>query len=155
MTTITLNIQWRGHQPGDTITVDETTAEWLRRTGATAPDPELSNREHARRTGANHETVGNVRKEMVGSGALAEIANATTSDGRTYPVTRPASQPPRPEPEPEPEPDPASAPEAPAKTSERPRKTAPVATWRAYADALGIDPKGLTKAEIIAATIGA
>lgn len=69
-------------------------------------DPGLSNREHARRTGANHETVGNVRKEMVGSGALAEIANATTSDGRTYPVTRPASQPSRPEPEPEPEPEP-------------------------------------------------
>ena len=114
MTTITLSIEWRGHQPGDTITVDETTAEWLRRTGAAAPEPSLE----------------------------------------TTPATAP-------EPVPEPEldtpddPDPAPAPETPAKTSERPRKTAPVATWRAYAEAHGIDPKGLTKAEIIAATMGA
>ena len=113
MTTITLNIQWRGHQPGDTITVDEATAEWLRRTGATASDSSI------------------------------ETAPATA-----------------PEPVPEPEldtpddPDPAPAPEAPAKTPERPRKTAPVATWRAYAEGLGIDPKGLTKAEIIAVTMG-
>ena len=118
MTTITLNIQWRGHQPGDTITVDEATAEWLRRTGATASDSSI------------------------------ETAPATA-----------------PEPVPEPEldtpddPDPAPAPEAPAeapaKTSKRPARTAPVATWRAYAEAHGIDPKGLTKAEIIAATMGA
>ena len=113
MTTITLNIQWRGHQPGDTITVDEATAEWLRRTGAAAPEPSLE----------------------------------------TTPATAP-------EPVPEPEldtpddPDPAPAPEAPAKTSGRPARTAPVATWRAYAEAHGIDPKGLTKAEIIAVTKG-
>lgn len=111
MTTVTLNIQWRGHQPGDTITVDEPTAEWLRRTGATAPDASI----------------------------------------KTAPATAP-------EPVPEPEhdtpddPDPAPAPEAPAKTSKRPARTAPVATWRAYAEAHGIDPKGLTKAEIIAVT---
>lgn len=114
MTTITLNIQWRGHQPGDTITVDEPTAEWLRRTGATATDSSI------------------------------ETAPATA-----------------PEPVPEPEldtpddPDPAPAPEAPTEAPERPRKAAPVATWRAYAEAHGIDPKGLTKAEIIAVTKGA
>lgn len=114
MTTITLAIQWRGHQPGDTVDVDQATAEWLRRTGATASDSSI------------------------------ETAPATA-----------------PEPVPEPEldtpddPDPAPAPEAPAKTSERPRKAAPVATWRTYAEDLGIDPKGLTKAEIIAATMGA
>lgn len=34
----------------------------------------------------------------------------------------------------------------------RPAKTAPLATWQKYATALGIDPKGLTKQEIIAAT---
>ena len=34
----------------------------------------------------------------------------------------------------------------------RPARTAPLDTWRAYAEAQGIDPKGLTKAEIIAAT---
>lgn len=114
MTTITLNIQWRGHQPGDTVDVDEATAEWLRRTGATASDSSL------------------------------ETAPATA-----------------PEPVPEPEldtpddPDPAPAPAAHAKTSKRPARTAPVATWRAYAEAHGIDPKGLTKAEIIAVTKGA
>ena len=64
-------------------------------------DPQLSNREHARRTGANHETVGSVRKGMVGSGALAEIANATASDGRSYPLSRPATQA-QPQPEPAP-----------------------------------------------------
>lgn len=34
----------------------------------------------------------------------------------------------------------------------RPARTAPLDTWRAYAREQGIDPKGLTKAEIIAAT---
>lgn len=34
----------------------------------------------------------------------------------------------------------------------RPARTAPVDTWRAYAEAQGIDPKGLSKAELIAAT---
>lgn len=147
MTTITLNIQWRGHQPGDTVDVDQATAEWLRRTGATAPDPGLSNREHARRTGADHKTVQAVREESESTGEIRQSETRVSGDGRV----RPASQPPRPEPEP----DPASAPEAPAKTSERPRKTAPVTTWRAYAEDLGIDPKGLSKAEIIAATMGA
>lgn len=151
MTTITLNIQWRGHQPGDTVDVDQATAEWLRRTGATAPDPELSNREHARRTGVSDNTVGSVRRELESTAQIAQSETRVSGDGRV----RPASQPPRPEPEPEPESGPAPAPEAPAEAPKRPRKAAPVATWRAYADALGIDPKGLTKAEIIAATIGA
>lgn len=43
---------------------------------------------------------------------------------------------------------PAPAKEAPA----RPARTAPVDTWRAYAEAQGINPKGLSKAELIAAT---
>ncbi|KGF15162.1 hypothetical protein [Corynebacterium freneyi] len=145
MTTITLNIQWRGHQPGATVDVDEPTAEWLRRTGATAPDPELSNREHERRTGTHKNTVQAVREELEGSGQIAHFEKR--QDPRTGNLSQPASQPPRPEPEP--------APEAPAEAPERPRKTAPVATWRAYAEDLGIDPKGLTKAEIIAATTGA
>lgn len=34
----------------------------------------------------------------------------------------------------------------------RPARTAPVDTWRAYAEAQGIDPKGMSKAELIAAT---
>ena len=108
MTTITLNIEWRGHQPGDTVDVDQATAEWLQRTGATAPDSSIE----------------------------------------TAPATAPELDTPD-------DPDPAPAPEAPAKTSKRPARTAPVATWRAYAEAHGIDPKGLTKAEIIAVTKGA
>lgn len=59
-----------------------------------------------------------------------------------------------PAPEPEPAPVPASEPEpAPGPTGmKRPAKTAPLDTWRAYAREHDIDPKGLTKAEIIAAT---
>lgn len=34
----------------------------------------------------------------------------------------------------------------------RPAKSAPVTAWREYADSLGVDTKGLSKAEIIAAT---
>lgn len=44
------------------------------------------------------------------------------------------------------------APEPDAPRVKRPARTAPVDTWRAYAEAQGIDPKGLSKAELIAAT---
>lgn len=44
----------------------------------------------------------------------------------------------------------AAEPDAPR--VKRPARTAPVDTWRAYAEAQGIDPKGLSKAELIAAT---
>ena len=64
-------------------------------------DPGLSNREHARRTGANHETVGAVRKGMESTGEIRQSETRVSGDGRV----RPASQPPRPEPEPEPESD--------------------------------------------------
>ena len=36
--------------------------------------------------------------------------------------------------------------------AQKPAKAAPVDEWRAYAKSLGIDPSGLSKAEIIAAT---
>ncbi|MDK8768222.1 hypothetical protein QP932_06870 [Corynebacterium freneyi] len=154
MTTITLNIQWRGHQPGDTVDVDQATAEWLRRTGATAPDPELSNREHARRTGASDKTVQAVRADAEANAEIPHYAPGDRVEASGRAARGAAQQPSRPEPQPESEPGPASAPEAPADAPERPRKIAPVATWRAYAEDLGIDPKGLTKAEIIAATTG-
>lgn len=35
---------------------------------------------------------------------------------------------------------------------ERPKKVANLETWQTYARSMGIDPKGMTKAEIIAAT---
>ena len=44
------------------------------------------------------------------------------------------------------------APEPDAPRVKRPARTAPVDTWRAYAEAQGIDPKGMSKAELIAAT---
>lgn len=59
-------------------------------------DPQLSNREHARRTGASHPTVNDLRAEMENDGRLEKFTSRTSGDGRV----RPASQPPRPEPEP-------------------------------------------------------
>ena len=59
---------------------------------------------------------------------------------------------PAPEPEPAPAPDPEPEPAPEQKGVKRPARTAPVDVWRAYAEAQGIDPKGLSKAEIIAAT---
>ena len=44
------------------------------------------------------------------------------------------------------------APELEEPVVKRPARTAPLDTWRAYAEAQGIDPKGLSKAELIAAT---
>lgn len=55
-------------------------------------DPELSNREHARRTGASTTTVGTVRNELIVEGQVSKLDTSTGSDGKSYP----ASQPPRP-----------------------------------------------------------
>lgn len=55
-------------------------------------------------------------------------------------------------PEPDPEADaPDEADESP-EDMDRPKKVANLDTWQAYARSVGIDPKGMTKAEIIAAT---
>ena len=64
-------------------------------------DPELSNREHARRTGVSDNTVGSVRRELESTAQIAQSETRVSGDGRV----RPASQPSRPEPEPEPESD--------------------------------------------------
>lgn len=61
-----------------------------------------------------------------------------------------------PEPEPvveaAPEPEPEQEPEVePAPVVSRPAKSAPEDKWRAYAESLGLDVKGLKKPEIIAA----
>ena len=73
-------------------------------------DPELSNREHARRTGAHHQLVGNIREELVRGGQVDESSTSRGADGKVYP----ASQPSRPEPEPEPESDDEEEPPAPS-----------------------------------------
>ncbi|MEX3562147.1 ParB N-terminal domain-containing protein [Corynebacterium phoceense] len=70
-------------------------------------DPQLSNREHERRTGAHKNTIQSVREELESTGQIAQSSTRVSGDGRV----RPASQPPRPEPEPEPEgtPEPTAA----------------------------------------------
>ena len=58
---------------------------------------------------------------------------------------------PKPKPEPEAEEKAAEPVEKPAR-AQKPAKAAPVDEWRAYAKSAGVDPAGLSKAEIIAAT---
>ena len=60
-------------------------------------DPQLSNREHARRTGADHKTVQAVRETAESTGEIPQSEERVSGDGRV----RPASQPKR-EPEPAP-----------------------------------------------------
>lgn len=57
---------------------------------------------------------------------------------------------PEPEPAPEPPPKPSAADKPPE--GERPKQAASTDTWREYAKKVGVDPKGLSKQEIIAAT---
>ena len=61
---------------------------------------------------------------------------------------------PAPAPAPVPEPEPVVEEPAPVKSPKvtKPAKAASLARWREYAQSLGIDHKGLSKAEIIAAT---
>ena len=51
----------------------------------------------------------------------------------------------------EPEADAEAVPEPAGGAPQRPRKAAALDAWRAYATAKGVDPKGMTKAELIAA----
>ena len=60
-------------------------------------DPQLSNREHAKRTGASTTTVGTVRDDMEDDGRLSKLDSRVSGDGRV----RPATQPSRPSPAPE------------------------------------------------------
>lgn len=60
--------------------------------GSLKSDPELSNRQHAERTGADHKTVGNVRDRLESTGEIPQSDVRTSADGRE----RPASQPDRP-----------------------------------------------------------
>lgn len=52
-------------------------------------DPQLSNREHARRTGASTTTVGTVRGELEDSGDVSKLDTLTDSMGRRQPATLP------------------------------------------------------------------
>lgn len=55
-------------------------------------DPELSNVEHARRTGASDKTVKSVRDDLVSTSEIPRLTETKGADGRV----RPASQPDRP-----------------------------------------------------------
>lgn len=61
-------------------------------------DPHLSNREHARRTGASHPTVNDVRNEMEEDGRLEKFTSRTSADGRERPASQPRRGPVEPEP---------------------------------------------------------
>ena len=60
-------------------------------------DPQLSNREHARRTGADHKTVTADRERLESLGEIPQVDKTTDSMGREWKVDRPA---PKPEPAP-------------------------------------------------------
>jgi hypothetical protein len=55
-------------------------------------DPQLADREHARRTGVSPSTVGTIRSELEDDGQVSKLDSRISADGRE----RPASQPPRP-----------------------------------------------------------
>lgn len=56
-------------------------------------DPQLSNRAHARRTGASHPTVGTVRREMEQRGEVQKFSTSIGSDGKAYPASQPPREP--------------------------------------------------------------
>ena len=56
-------------------------------------DPQLSNREHARRTGADHKTVTADRERLESLGEIPQVDKTTDSMGREWKVDRPAPQP--------------------------------------------------------------
>lgn len=57
-------------------------------------DPQLSDREHGRRTGVDHKTAGAIRDKLQSTGEIPQSDVRVSGDGRV----RPSHQPPRPEP---------------------------------------------------------
>lgn len=55
--------------------------------------PQLSNREHARRTGADHKTVQAVREESESTGEIPQSETRLSADGRERPSTQPERKP--------------------------------------------------------------
>lgn len=53
-------------------------------------DPQLSNREHARRIGVDDKTVGTARRELEGRAEIPHVEERTDSLGRSQPATKPA-----------------------------------------------------------------
>jgi len=70
-------------------------------------DPQLSNREHARRTGADDKTVAAIREPLVATAEIPQLDRTTGADGRERPSTRASKDEvtegaPKPKPEPKP-----------------------------------------------------
>lgn len=53
-------------------------------------DPQLSDRQHARRTGVSHPTVAKLRGELEAGGQLESLTSRVGADGRERPATRPS-----------------------------------------------------------------
>lgn len=60
------------------------------RTEAVKADPQLSDREHARRTGADHKTIGVIRSELEAGGEIPHLAYRENPQGRQQPASKPA-----------------------------------------------------------------
>ncbi|MGV0434216.1 hypothetical protein ACUY3H_04535 [Corynebacterium ureicelerivorans] len=56
-------------------------------------DPQLSNREHAQRTGTGHPLVQKVRSEMESDGQLEQCSTRISADGRERPASQPERKP--------------------------------------------------------------
>lgn len=56
-------------------------------------DPQLSNREHARRTGADHKTVQVVRETAESTGEIPQSEERVSGDGRVRPASQPKREP--------------------------------------------------------------
>lgn len=56
-------------------------------------DPQLSNREHARRTGVDDKTVATIRKDMEATAEIPQSETRVSADGRTRPATQPRPEP--------------------------------------------------------------
>ncbi|WP_157225316.1 MULTISPECIES: ParB/RepB/Spo0J family partition protein [Gordonia] len=55
-------------------------------------DPHLSDREHAKRTGASPSTAGAVRRDLEESGQVSNLDSRVSGDGRVRPATQPRRQ---------------------------------------------------------------
>lgn len=59
-------------------------------------DPQMSDREHARRTGSTHPTVAAVRTEVEDAGRVESFTTRVSADGRERPATQPVRPAPKP-----------------------------------------------------------
>ena len=54
-------------------------------------DPGLTAREHARRTGVDHKTVGTIRESLVANGEIPHSVERVTADGKPAPGVKPSA----------------------------------------------------------------